>query len=145
MSSYRQFTPEEAAVAIAVLDNDRTDGLSDDDIQRLLGKTPVLEAVDWLAEAGFLVPATDERGRPRPRRWRGTPAAKDQLDAQRARVAQDLRARLPGVVIPEEKVRLGDLLGRIDPAPAPVQAKPQKPEPSPSKPAKASPAPRRRG
>ena len=115
MSTFRQLTPEEAAVLTRLTEHDTLDGMTDDEVQKVMGVTPVLEAIDNLADFGHIGPAIDERGRPRARRWRILSAGRDQLERQVGRVASELQAKLPSYQVPAEKARMEALLEIIMP------------------------------
>jgi hypothetical protein len=107
---HRQFTPEEAVVLIALDKNERTDGLSDNQIQRAVGRSPILEAVDWLAQAQNIVPATNDIGKVLSRRWRITDQGRVYLKRQLAAIARDAAARVQSTAtVPEESSRYREL------------------------------------
>lgn len=121
MPQYRQLTAEEAVVILVVSKNDTPDGLSDDAIQALVGRSPVLEAVDNLHEMTMLSEAIDTRGKPRKRHWRTTAAGEEQLTRQRRNITETLAARIENTKGADEKSRLQELLARLETRTAPAQ------------------------
>lgn len=124
MPQYRQLTAEEAVVILVVSKNDTPDGLSDDAIQALVGRSPVLEAVDNLHEMTMLSEAIDTRGKPRKRQWRTTAAGEEQVARQRRNIAEALAARIDATKGVDEKARLQELLAKLETraASAPVES-----------------------
>ncbi|NBW09387.1 MAG: hypothetical protein EBR82_15330 [Caulobacteraceae bacterium] len=135
MSSYRVPTPEELAILNLLADNDVPEGLSDDKLQRLIGRSPVLEAVDQLHEFGLIAEAIDQRGKPRARQWRLTSSGEEQRRIQAEAVAAALRQRIDACKIPDEAARLRELMPLIGATSrAPEPASTPTPEPKAAKP-----------
>lgn len=113
MPTYRQFTPEEAVVILTLAQQDSADGLNDDAVQRLVGRSPVLEAIDNLHEMGMISEAIDSRGKPRKRHWRTTAAGEEQCAIQRRAIHQTLEDRIARTTGPDEADRLRELAAKL--------------------------------
>lgn len=155
MSSYRVPTPEELAVLNILADHDNPGGVPDDTLQKLIGRSPVLEAVDQLHEFGLISEAIDPRGKKRPRFWRLTASGEEQRVVQARAVAVNLQARIDAAKVPDEAARLRELVPLVgsasrEPEPTTTSREPgQKPAKAvaakkPAKKAPPKPAPKRR-
>lgn len=110
MSNHRICTPEELALLNLLANNDTPDGVPDATLQRLIGRSPMLEAIDQLAEFGLVSEAVDPRGKPRARSWRLTQSGEEQRVIQAPIVAQNLKARIDAAKVPDEAARLRELV-----------------------------------
>ncbi len=146
MSAHRVPTPEELAILNLLADNDVPEGLSDDKLQKLIGRSPVCEAIDQLHEFGLIAEAIDPRGKPRARQWRLTSTGEEQRRIQAKAVAAALRQRIDACRVEDEASRLRELVPLIGAASrAPEPASTPAPEPKAAKPRpRKRPAPKRR-
>jgi hypothetical protein len=134
-ASHRVCTPEELALLNILADNDTPDGLPDATLQKLIGRSPMMEAIDQLAEFGLVSEAIDSRGKKRPRSWRLTQSGEEQRVVQARTVAENLKARIDAAKVPDEASRLRELVpfvGSVSRAPVaetatdtPAKAKPR--------------------
>lgn len=106
----RQFNLEEAAVIRILIDHDDVYGRNDDYIQHYLGVSPCLEAVDSLADSGFIAQAIGATGKPMVRSWRVQPAAVEILHRQLPIIEREWKSKIERQAVEDEKARLYELL-----------------------------------
>lgn len=122
MSKYRTFQAEELCVIDALLELDTPDGVSDQDIQDAIGRSPVLEAIDWLAETGHIVPirrnvsrapAHVKTNESAARYWRATKTSAEKAARERKMVLAELERIISKCGVADEAERLRELLAMI--------------------------------
>jgi len=110
----RMMKIEEAVVLAILLEHveanpDDTKGLSDAEIQKLVGQSPVLEAIDELHSINFIKLGKDSRGGSLERMWLPAEGAEQQLRSQIPLVQEAFENRLSLVVVKREAERLSEL------------------------------------